>query len=250
MPARQIVVATAGWSIPRAVASHFDAAGTHLQRYGQVLRGAEIDTSFYRSHSQATYARWAGLVPRGFRFAVKLPGAITHDGRLRAARRPLVAFLAEVAGLGSKAGPLIAQLPPSLAFERRVARRFFTLVRELHAGPVVCEPRHASWFESPAGQLLEEFHIGRVAADPAVVPAAALPGGWPGIAYHRLHGAPRMYWSVYGSEDLAQRAVALRQQARRAPVWCVFDNTASGAAMQNALELMALLAKSAAPAPK
>ncbi len=100
-----------------------------------------------------------------------------------------------MAGLGRRMGPLVVQLPPSLVFEVRVARNFFALLRSMHGGAVVCEPRHASWFEGAADALLVRHRIGRVAADPAVVPAAARPAGWPGIVYHRLHGSPRKYWS-------------------------------------------------------
>lgn len=236
-----IVVATAGWSIPRTSASGFAGDGTQLQRYARVFRGAEINTSFYRDHAFSTYERWAKQVPRGFRFAVKLPRVITHDGRLRAARRPLEDYLAGLAGLGRRLGPLVVQLPPSLAFETRVARNFFTLLRERHHGPVVCEPRHASWFEPPAEALLVRHHIGRIAADPAIVPAAAQPGGWHGIVYYRLHGSPRKYWSVYDTERLNEWARALKALPRGTLAWCVFDNTASGGAAANALQLLPLL---------
>lgn len=236
-----IVVATAGWSIPRTCAAQFPGDGTHLQRYAQVLHGAEIDTSFYRDHSVATYARWARLVPSTFRFAVKLPRQITHDQRLRSARRPLDNFLDNVGGLGRRLGPLIVQLPPSLQFEPRIARNFFALLRERHDGQVVCEPRHASWFEESCEALLRQYHIGRVAADPATVPAAALPGGWPGIVYYRLHGSPRKYWSVYAKEQLEQWAAALAGLPLRIPAWCVLDNTAGGGAASNALQIRAML---------
>lgn len=197
----------------------------------------EINTSFHRDHSAATYARWAAQVPAGFRFALKLPRQITHDQRLRAARRPLDDFLNATAVLGRRRGPLVVQLPPSLPFEPRVARRFFALLRELHDGPVACEPRHASWFTPAADDLLNRHRIARVAADPAVVPEAAVPGGWPGMLYCRLHGSPRKYWSPYGAADLAHWAGVL-EAPRRTPVWCVFDNTASGAAMANALQML------------
>ncbi len=205
-----IIIATAGWSTPKASARHFPGDGTHLQRYARTLRGVEIDTSFYRDHASSTYARWARQTPRSFRFSVKLPRQITHDQRLRAARRPLEQFLGNVAGLGRRLGPLVVQLPPSLAFEPRVARTFFSLLRSRHDGPVVCEPRHASWFTAAADALLVRHRIGRVAADPAVVPAAALPGGWPGTVYYRLHGSPRKYWSVYDSERVARWSGELR----------------------------------------
>lgn len=233
-----IVVATAGWSIPRACATRFPGAGTHLQRHARVLRGAEIDTSFYRDHAQATYARWARQTPRIFRFAVKLPRRITHEGRLRAARRPLEDFLGSIAGLGRRLGPLLVQLPPSLQYEARIARSFFALLRERHDGPVVCEPRHATWFEPPVEALMLRHRIARVAADPAVVPAAAQPGGWPGIVYYRLHGSPRKYWSVYGKKQMAGWAQAVQGWPRGTPVWCVFDNTAAGGAAGNALQML------------
>lgn len=238
-----IVIATAGWSVPRSVAARFPGDGTHLQRYARVLRGAEIDTAFYRDHARETYARWAAQVPRQFRFAVKLPRRITHDERLRGARRPLQDFLGGLAGLGSRRGPLVVQLPPSLAFESRVARTFFTLLRKLHDGHVVCEPRHASWFEAQADALLVRHRIGRAAADPAVVPAAAQPGGWPGTVYYRLHGSPRKYWSVYDPGQIAQWARALQTLRRGTLAWCVFDNTAGSGAAVNALQLRALLGK-------
>src|SRR5436190_21838194 len=68
-----IVVATSGWSIPRASAAEFPGEGTHLERYGRRLRGAEINSCFYRPHAASTYAKWADATPAGFRFAVKLP---------------------------------------------------------------------------------------------------------------------------------------------------------------------------------
>jgi uncharacterized protein YecE (DUF72 family) len=236
-----IVVGTAGWSIPRACAKRFPDEGTHLQRYGQVLRGVEVNSSFYRHHATATYARWAKQTPRGFSFAIKLPRRITHDERLRAARRPLQEFLGSLAGLGRRLGPLVVQLPPSLAFEPRVARGFFALLREHHEGPAVCEPRHASWFEAEADALLHRYRVGRVAADPAVVPAAAVPGGWPEIVYYRLHGSPRKYWSVYEVRRVAQWAQALRGLPRGTLAWCVFDNTAAGGAAGNALQMLEML---------
>jgi uncharacterized protein YecE (DUF72 family) len=236
-----IIIATAGWSIPRACAPRFKGEGTHLQRYARRLRGVEINSSFYRRHAAESYQRWARQAPRGFRFAVKLPQQITHDQRLRAARAPLEEFLGDLMGLGSRLGPLVVQLPPSLAFESRVARTFFKLLRDRHAGHVVCEPRHASWFEPAADALLKQFEIGRVAADPALVPAAAQPGGWPGIAYYRLHGSPRRYWSNYEPARLRQWARELRALPRATTAWCVFDNTASGAAAVNALQTRELL---------
>ncbi len=243
-------IGTAGWSIPRAVANDFPGDGPHLERYAHQFACVEIDTSFYRSHQRETYARWAGMTPPHFRFAVKLPRAITHDARLRGARQPLQAFLAETAGLGDRLGVLLVQLAPSLAWDARVARTFFGLLRESWDGPVACEPRHASWFEPAADRALARLRVSRVAADPARTEAGARPGGWLGPAgdgvgalpYYRWHGAPRMYWSTYDDSWLAQQAARLAEWPAGAVPWVIFDNTASGAATANALALRSLAA--------
>ncbi|MCA1559774.1 MAG: DUF72 domain-containing protein [Acidobacteria bacterium] len=237
MAARRIFIGTAGWSVPRASAHRFDGEGTHLERYARLLRGAEINSSFHRPHASATYAKWAASTPPAFKFAVKVPRTITHDQKLRRARLPLERFLHESAGLGKKRGPLLVQLPPSLAFDVRTAARFFHLLRARYGGSVACEPRHESWFSPAAEALLVRHEVARVAADPPAAPGADVPGGWNGIVYFRLHGSPRKYWSRYSSEYIETLARALCGTAASAEAWCVFDNTASGAAIENATEL-------------
>jgi uncharacterized protein YecE (DUF72 family) len=237
----RIYVGTAGWSIPRASAGRCPPAGTHLERYARVFDGAEINSSFYRSHSSGTYARWAAATPTDFRFAVKVPRLITHDRQLRRARAPLEQFLTETGGLGDRRGPLLVQLPPSFAFEPRAASRFFAMMRGHYDGPVVCEPRHPSWFEPRAEAVLRRFAVARAAADPAITAEARVPGGWTGVAYFRLHGSPRMYWSRYDAAFLTNLADAVRHAAASGEVWCIFDNTASGAAIENASELRDVL---------
>jgi uncharacterized protein YecE (DUF72 family) len=102
---------------------------------------------------------------------------------------------------------------------------------------VVCEPRHPTWFSPEVASLLDRREISRVAADPAPVPEAAVPAGWPRIAYFRLHGSPRKYWSRYADSDIATLATTLRSIPAAEEVWCVFDNTASGAAIENAWDV-------------
>lgn len=244
-----VYVGTAGWSVPRDAQPHFPAEGTHLVRYAARLPAAEINSSFYRPHRPASYARWAASVGPAFRFSVKLPRTITHEQRLADAGALLDAFLAGVSALGPTLGCLLVQLPPSLAFEPAVAERFLAALRARHDGPVALEPRHASWFDAPADARLVDWRVGRVAADPARVPAAAKPGGWPGTVYYRLHGSPRTYYSPYEPDYLDALAGRLARAAPGAAAWCVFDNTASGAAAPNALALLERLQRAAPRTP-
>jgi len=226
------------------VRERFPPGSSLLHRYSAVFPAAEINSSFYRPHRPATYARWAESVPDGFRFAVKLPRAITHEAALVDCEAPLTRFAGEIAGLGEKRGPVLIQLPGRFAFDPAPADSFFKAFGTIIGGQAVCEPRHPSWFEPEADQLLRDHRIARVAADPARVPAAAEPGGWPGLAYFRLHGSPRIYWSKYEPDALAAwagRAAACLSGGT--PSWVIFDNTTSGAATGDALALGEALAR-------
>ncbi|GIZ50815.1 DUF72 domain-containing protein [Noviherbaspirillum aridicola] len=240
------LIGCAGWSLSRAVASHFPGEGSHLERYARVLPAVEINSAFYRPHKPATYARWRDSVPAAFRFSVKMPKEISHLRRLRDCGQPLENFLSEVAGLGDKLGCLLLQLPPSLAFDPPAAQAFLLRLRAATGVDVVCEPRHASWFGEEAAALLAECRIAYVEADPS---PHALPASPTGPVYLRLHGTPRIYYSDYPEDvidTLAARLSALREAGRTA--WCVFDNTAEGAAVPNALSLLAKLAARCPPA--
>jgi len=241
----ELRIGTAGWSIPRAIAHAFPAEGTGLQRYAARLDAAEINSSFYRPHKPQTYERWAQSTPPGFRFAVKAPKAVTHEARLIDCKAPMAAFLAETSALGDKRRPVLVQLPPSLIFDAPTAKRFFGEVRSIYDGALVCEPRHASWFEPKAEDLLAAHKVARVAADPARHPDAGRPGGWSGLRYWRLHGSPHMYRSAYSDEALAELAGQLAAEPR-VERWCVFDNTTLGAAARDALALLALTSKTRA----
>ena len=250
-----IAIGTAGWSIPRAASAGFGGEGTHLQRYSRVLPVAEINSSFHRSHARKVYERWAASTPPSFRFAVKLPRTITHDARLRRPRALLGPFLQGIGGLGAKLGPLLVQLPPSLEFDARVARHFFETLRADHAGFIACEPRHRTWFDAKAARLLTDYRVSRVATDPSPIPEALEPGGWmrrtprePALVYYRLHGSPRKYWSRYPADRLRAWADGFARLAADAEVWCIFDNTAGGAAIENALEVSGLLPPTSAGA--
>lgn len=229
-------IGTAGWNVPSPYLDQVPLGGSHLERYARHLNAAEINSSFYRPHRRATYQRWAQSVSDDFRFSVKIPKAITHEAALADCSALLDRFVDEVTGLGDKLGVLLAQLPPKAAFKKRVANDFF---RDLHARidtDVVLEPRHISWFAPDVDDWLAERNITRVAADPAPVLGAEIPGGRKALAYYRWHGSPRIYYSDYGAAALASLRKQLKEGRARS-VWCIFDNTAAGAALGNALEL-------------
>ena len=181
-------------------------------------------------------------MPAGFGFCAKLPKTITHERRLVGCEGLVEAFLSQAGGLGGKLACLLVQLPPSFAFDAQLASDFLRMLRAQWPRAIAMEPRHATWFEEEADTLLRDHEVARVLADPVRHESAARPGGWPGRIYLRLHGSPRMYYSSYEPsllQALARRIHAAEQAG--AEVWCIFDNTASGAAAADALALQRLL---------
>jgi uncharacterized protein YecE (DUF72 family) len=233
----ELYVGTAGWGIPKEHAQLFPEGGSHLARYARVLRCAEINSSFYRPHRPSTYQRWAETTPEDFRFSVKLPKQISHVNGLPVDRPNMMTFLFEVRYLGEKLGPILVQLPPKQKFEFQPAKSFLSALRELHpTGPIAFEPRHKDWFSPEADSLLRSLSIARVIADPPPTPEATRAGGDLAFTYRRLHGSPRIYYSSYADQDLAVLSKQLRDTAISSDAWCIFDNTASGAAAQNAVK--------------
>lgn len=237
-----IRIGCAGWAIDRRDAGAFGAGDSTLARYASVFDCTEVNSSFHRAHRPETWARWAASVPAGFRFSAKLPKTITHEARLQRAGDLLDRFADEVSGLGRKLGGILVQLPPSLVYDARTAATFFRMLRRRLDVPVACEARHASWFAPPADTLWQRHGIARVAADPAPHPGAAESVASRDWRYWRLHGSPRMYYSAYDEAQLDAVAHAVAASAGRGPsaAWCIFDNTAHGHAIGNALRLRAL----------
>ena len=231
----------ASWRLPKNLQERFPGAGTHLARYSARLPAVEINSSFYQHHRRSLYAKWASETPDDFRFAVKVPRALTHHQRLRG-HDELDAFLDEIGGLGEKLGPLLLQLPPSLDFEPENVETFLTTLRSRFEGGVVCEPRHSGWFRDEAEAMLTRFRVSRVGADPAPVEGGDEPGGWAGRAYLRLHGRPQRFYSAYTDEFLADLAGRLGNAAQQAETWCIFNNTAGDAGHDNALTLAEMAA--------
>lgn len=232
------LIGCAGWGLNKEVAAAFPAEGSHLERYAAVFPAVEINSSFYRPHQPQTYARWAASVPDAFRFSVKLPKAITHEAKLRDADELLDRFVREAGELGPKLGCVLVQLPPSGVFDADTVADFLPRLRARFPCMLALEGRHPTWFGDTATALLREHGVTRVMADP--------PAGQPGphepttaSTYIRLHGTPRIYYSSYPPEflrEVEQRIGAMTQPG--ADLWCIFDNTAEGHSVPNALDVL------------
>jgi uncharacterized protein YecE (DUF72 family) len=234
-------IGTVGWSVPAKPKGE----GTHLYHYSRRLPCVEINSTFYRTHRSATWAKWAAETPADFRFSIKAPKSVTHEAKLHNSEPILKAFFEQIEPVREKAGPILFQLPPSLAFDNALAEDFFIMLRTLYDRELVLEPRHASWFTSSVNILLKKHMIARVAADPPKGAAeAAEPGGDQRLTYYRLHGYPRIYYSSYDDDFLATLAAKVKEHKN---AWIIFDNTALSHAYSNAIRLKTLIEHSDTP---
>jgi len=205
----ELHIGTAGWQVTAAQRYAFPTEGTHLHRYAARLGAAEINSSFYRPHATATYARWRAQTPPGFRFAVKLPRAITHQARLREAGEALHTFLDQVAGLSDRLGCLLVQLPPSLRFDAVVADGFLRALRRRHAGDVALEPRHASFACADYVRLARSYGVATVYTDSPDYPNIADPTA--DFVYARLMRSQPGEATGYPPRALDQWAARVRR---------------------------------------
>jgi uncharacterized protein YecE (DUF72 family) len=123
----------------------------------------EVNATFHAIPPDATVRGWDRKTPPGFRFALKLPRAITHEARLQLPDcEPLLEdFLRAARLLGDKLGPLLVQLPPS--FDRTPVHRL-ALAGFLDRLPtaelcVAVELRHPSWSDPAVERALAERNV-------------------------------------------------------------------------------------------
>ncbi len=120
-----------------------------LNYAGQHLTSIEINGTFYRTQTPATFRKWASEVPDGFVFAVKGVRYVTNRRVLAEAEKSLTIFLdSGVIELGERLGPLIWQFQPTKKFDPDDFEKFLTLLPAKHRGVNlrhVVEVRHDSF---------------------------------------------------------------------------------------------------------
>ena len=136
-----------------------------LEFYSHYFPAVEIDSTFYTAPAEATVRRWVECTPASFRFACKLPRAITHACRLRDCTSELTAFLRAMEPLASKLQVLLIQLPPSFSpKDGKQALRGF--LEQLPSDfRFALEFRHTGWHQPQVIRLLEKHRVCWVWAD-------------------------------------------------------------------------------------
>jgi uncharacterized protein YecE (DUF72 family) len=236
----RIHIGTSGWVYPHWRGVFYPDTlpePAWLAHYARYLASVEVNRSFYRLPTAEQFAAWRQATPPGFVFAVKASRYITHLKKLMAPETTLPPLLAAVAGLEEKLGPLLFQLPPRW---RPDPGRLQVFLEALPAGVrAAFELRDARWHSDAVLNLLEAHGAAFCVYELAgfVSPRAVTAD----FAYLRLHGPGAAYGGRYGRWALAAWADWLRSQ-KVAAAYVYFDNDEAGYAVQDALDLEAMLA--------
>jgi uncharacterized protein YecE (DUF72 family) len=206
--------------------------------YARAFDTVEINNSFYRLPSAATFAAWRDQAPPGFLYAVKASRFLTHMKKLKDPEEPLRRFFERADRLGRTLGPVLYQLPPHWQVN---LDRFAHFLAALPRGyRHVVEFRDASWLIEEVFQLMERHQVAHCLHDmrPLQVPQRLTAP----TVYVRFHGDPA-HGGDYPRptlESWAARIDEWRGQGR--DVYVYFNNDIGGHAVHNARTLRQLLA--------
>lgn len=127
----------------------------YLREYAEEFGSVEIDSTFYGTPPPERCRRWAGQVPDGFTFALKLSREITHDRRLLGSRALVEAFVASALEFGDKLEVILIQTPPDFVPAEIEAVEEF--MRDLPHGPRwAFEVRDRAWFQGDVRRRLRD----------------------------------------------------------------------------------------------
>jgi uncharacterized protein YecE (DUF72 family) len=154
--------------LPRAQELRY--AATHLT-------SIEINGTFYRTQSPASYRKWASEVPDGFVFSLKGPRFAVNRSVLAEAGDSIKRFLnSGVSELHDRLGPLLWQFAPTKKYDEADFGKFLELLPHDFDGHVlrhVVEVRHASFAIPAFAKLLRHFGIAVCFSEHATYPAIA-----------------------------------------------------------------------------
>jgi uncharacterized protein YecE (DUF72 family) len=136
----------------------------YLEYYSRIFNAVEIDSTFYGIPRPEVVARWAEVVPDGFKICAKLPNTITHEMKLVGAEEEFKTYLDAIRILGDRLGVLLIQMPPSFSAHETPALTGFLDSLPDDIG-FALEVRHASWYTDETAALLEQYGVAWAATE-------------------------------------------------------------------------------------
>jgi uncharacterized protein YecE (DUF72 family) len=171
-PPQAIRVGIGGWTFAPWRGSFYPAGLSHARELAFAatrLSAIEINGTFYRTQTPASFAKWGKEVPEGFMFAVKAPRVATYRTALAESAPSVTRFLdSGLLELGDRLGPILWQFPPTRRFDPAAFEAFLTLLPQDHRGTKlrhVVEARHESFTTPVWFDLLRRHEVAAAIVD-------------------------------------------------------------------------------------
>lgn len=211
-----------------------------LDYYAERFNTLELNVTFYRFPSLALLQNFYKKVPDGFLFSAKVPRMITHLKKFTDTHQTMQEFYALLQhGLGEKLGCVLFQLPPSTVYSEEALEKVIS-----HTNPAfknVIEFRHESWWREDVQETLAANNVSfcgvsfpKIAIDDAVINTP--------VCYYRFQGVPVLFHSGYDEAFIQKIYNQISGDETVKEAFVYFNNTASGAALENAKYLKRLVA--------
>jgi uncharacterized protein YecE (DUF72 family) len=192
----------------------------------------ELNVTFYKFPQVAYLENWYAISPDHFSFAVKVPRLITHYKKFNDTERMLDDFYTSIStGLKEKLGPVLFQLPPQMVYSDETLDAIVKSVNPEFDN--VIEFRHASWWIKEVQDKLTERGITFCGISYPKLPEDVIVTT--DLVYYRFHGLAKLYYSEYSHKELERVANAIHKNKMANRVFIYFNNTATAAAIENAL---------------
>jgi uncharacterized protein YecE (DUF72 family) len=212
-----------------------------LEHYAERYATVENDGTFYRLPPRETFEGWQARTPTDFVMAIKASRFLTHIKRLRDPAEPAQRMMSAAAGLGPRLGPVLLQLPPTLAADpARLADCLSAIAAASPGAKVAVEPRHPSWWTDQTRQVLLAHDAALCWADRLGKPVTPLwrTADW---GYLRFHEGAATPWPRYGPAALKSWLARITQAwPDDARVFVYFNNDQLGAAIADAAAFAAV----------
>jgi uncharacterized protein YecE (DUF72 family) len=199
----------------------------------------ELNGTFYKFPTVRTLQTWYKKAPEEFIFSLKVPKIITHIKKLDDCGAELEQFYSVIReGLSDKLGCVLFQLPPSFSYTEERLQMVLKAVNPDFDN--VVEFRNESWWRQEVYDALAQNNITFCSVNYPKLPIEVIATNKTG--YYRFHGNPRLFYSEYNAEELETIVNQLLDKGVD-KAYVYFNNTASTAAIVNALDFKRLTDK-------
>ena len=198
--AGRIYVGVGGWNFAPWRGTFYPKGLTQSQELhfaSRQLTSIEVNSTFYRLQTAATYQKWHDDTPDGFVFSLKAPRFVTNRKRLAESKTSIERFLGSgILKLGDKLGPINWQLPPEMRFDAKDLAAFLDfLPRKLDGRALrhALEVRHESFDDDELISLARKHEVAIVEAGDSTYPRI------------QARTAPFSYLRVMGAKETAPK---------------------------------------------